>query len=323
MRFFLIVLSLFLLLSCSSSHKLTGVDYVDLSTGSMAAVDPIFPTEIAMDLGWGDLSTDSLTNVGEEFRVSLISDFEPHQLFRVHTDKRKIKGESILFWGKTNSNERTNAHEDMKQYLNGKCNQFYETATYNYCRPTFITEPNWGEVFKDLEERNIWQMPDQSQLEIEAFPDTNIWTMNTQVRLGDYFRSYTQTNPDKYSRAIDERTDILGILAVLQLTKTDQYKAENDNIYSGITSGEKGSSFMLCDESEDWRFDASLAELIFESGYPAKIDETEDQYFFITVSGTVEDEWYANRGNSTFLRVIQPYQIYNLSTVSKKECPAN
>jgi len=322
MRIFLIVLSLFLLLGCSSSHKLTGVDYVDLSTGSTAAVDPIFPTEIAADLGWGDLSSDSINDIGEEFRISLISEFEPHRLFRVYTDKRKVKGESILFWGEINPNERTNTHEDMKQYLQGKCNEFYETDKYNYCKPTFIVEPNWGKIFSDLEERNIWQMPDQSQLEIEALPDTNVWTMNTQVRLGDYFRSYTQTNPDKYSGAIEERVDILAILAVLQLTKTNQYKAENSNIYSGITSGEKGSSFMLCDESEDWRFDASLAELIFESGYPAKIEETKEQYFYITVSGTVEDEWYANRGNSAFLRVIQPNQIYSLSTVTKKECPA-
>ncbi len=150
MRFFYIALYLFLFFGCSSSHKLTGADYIDLSTGNVAIADPIFPTEIAADLGWGDLSSDSIDDVGEEFRVSLISDFEPHQLFRVYSDKRKIKGESILFWGKGNPNERMNTHEDMKQYLKGKCNDFYETDKYNYCKPTFITEPKWGKFLQIL-----------------------------------------------------------------------------------------------------------------------------------------------------------------------------
>lgn len=322
MRIIPVATLLILMISCKSSHKLTGTDYVDLSTGNEAIINSQFPAEIVIDQGWGDLSSDTLDNIKEEVRILLISEFEPHQLFRIYKEKKKIKGESILYWRNKKAIEKQYVHERMNQYLKGKCEEYFETENYGYCKPGYIDDPDWGKLYSNLEARNIWQIPDQSKLEIETLPDTNIWVMNTQVRLGSYFRSYTQTSPEQYPE-VAERTNILGILTQLQLVTNNESQQENFNVYSGITNGKKDSGFMLCDESEVWRFNASLEELILTSGYPVKVEEKEDQIFYVTVSGRVEDEWYSYRNNSGFLRVIQPQEINNLITLTKKECPSN
>ena len=71
-----------------------------------------------------------------------------------------------------------------------------------------------------------------------------------------------------------------------------------------------------------WRFGASLEELISASGYPVTVEEEEDEYFYVTVSGSVEDEWYGSRGTTGFMRVIRPTEVNNITTLSKKECPS-
>ncbi|GAB5410624.1 MAG: hypothetical protein BalsKO_29890 [Balneolaceae bacterium] len=309
------------LVGCKSSHKLTGTDYIDLSKGTEVTGGTQFPIEIAADLDWGNLSSDTLNRVREEFRIALISETEPFHLFRIYTKKRGVTGEAVLFWRKKRAMERTNTHENMKQYLKGKCDTFFETDNFGYCKPIYVIEPNWRKLHSNLEARNIWQISDQSELGLEQLPDSNIWVMTTQVRLGDYYRNYSHSNPEKYP-AGDEKINILGILTQLQNTANNEYKPENFNVYSGITNGKKGASFTLCDESEVWRFNASLEELILSSGYPAKVTVQEEQYFYITISGVVEDEWYGNRSTSGFERVINPLEINSLYTVAKKECPA-
>ncbi len=309
-----------LLVGCKSSHKLTGTDYVDLSTSETFPENVLFPTEITGALGWGNLSSDTLKGVGEEVRISLTSEFEPYHLFRMYTAKRGVEGESIFFWEKKRVLERENFHENMKFYLKGKCTEFFETNNYGYCTPNYFLEPDWGKIYSNLEARNVWQIRDQSQLELTALPDTNIWKMSIQVRLGDYYRSYMHTSPEQYS-GILERVDILGILTQLQLVASSTLKPENFNVYSGITNGKRNSSFILCDESEVWRFEASLEELISASGYPATVEEDENEYFYVTVSGSVEDEWYGSRGTTGFMRVIRPSEVNSITTVVKKECP--
>ena len=225
-------------LGCSSSHKLTGTDYVDLSTGNKFPGTQSFPTEIAAALNWGDLSSDTLKGIKEEIRVALTSAFEPYHIFRIYAAKRGVEGETALFWAKKRAVERDNLHENMKVYLKGKCTEFFETDNYGYCKPNYFMDPDWGKIYSNLEARNIWQIRDQSQLELEALPDTNLWYINTQVRLGDYYRSYTHTSPEQYV-GILERIDILGILTQLQLVTNSMQKPENFNVYSGITNGKK------------------------------------------------------------------------------------
>lgn len=320
MRSGLIVLTLLLIISCKSSHKLTGTDYIDLSAGTLAIQNTSFPQEIADSLDWGDLTSAEL-KTKEEFRIMLTSGFEPFHLYRIYTN-RNVEGESILFWPKRIAASLSDAHQNMDQYLKGRCQEIYQTRNYEYCSPEYAIEPDWGKIYSTLESRNIWSIPDQPGASADNTPDSIKWVMNTQVRLGDYYRSYTHTNPENYT-GVDYKLNLMGIISQLQLVSTGQQKPENFNIYSGVTTGVRSSAFKLCDESETWRFDGNLEELLEAGGYPARFEQTEKLNFYVTVSGIVEDEWYGNRGRTGFTKIIRPSEINDFRVISGDKCPSN
>ena len=307
--------------ACSFSHKLTDTDYSDLATGEEPRRSAYFPNEIAEELGWGDLASDMLKNVNEEFRFTLKSDFEPYHLFRI-SRTRKVKGESVLFWAKNNLHDATNPHKDLKKYLKERCTDFYEAQNFEYCLPNYLKEPNWEAVYSNLEVGNVWKIPDQSQLEIESPPDSNRWVMDVQLRLNDFYRLYTHTSPEFYVGQIDA-IDIMAIVVQLQLVVTSQTKPDNFDVYSGITSGAVGSSFTLCDKSEVWRFDGDISRLLNLGGVPSHSYNTEDAMFYVVVSGTVDDEWYSNRKSSGFLKTLLPKEVNEISVVSNNKCPSS
>lgn len=310
----------FLFFACSSSHKLIGTDYVDLSARSALITTTSFPTEIADSLGWGDLSSGTLTNVNEEFRFVISAKYEPFQLYRIHKGKN-IEGELILFWSKRNTVNVSNPQSEMKQYLKEKCDEFYQTQNFEYCRPTFKVKPEWKNVYNSLESRNIWQIPDQSELEVEIASDSTTWIMEVQVRLDNYYRSYTHTSPDQYT-GLASTIDIKGVVSQLQILNSSLINSDNFNVYRGVTNGSLNSPFLLCGEKETWRFNGVLEELASESGIPTLIESSEDSYYLVTVSGTVEDEWYGNRDNSGFMRVINPSELNQISILSSFKCPS-
>ncbi len=316
---YLIILAL-LVFNCKSTHKLTGTDYVDLSTTERGVSSPYFPQQIADSLGWGDLSSATLGKVKEEFRVTLISEIEPFQLFRITKGKR-VHGESILYWAKGIGSNELSHHENMKLYLKDRCTEFYETVSFGYCIPLYETEPDWGKIYSTLDSRNIWTLPDQSEIPDLAAPDSNEWVLNTQVRLGNYYRTYTHTTPGRYLSQMEQGASLGIIIVELQRLVQNQQEQDNFNTYTGITSGVKGSSFTLCDGSEVWRFNASLEELLSSTGYPLQITEQEDLQFYITVSGTVIDEWYRSRAYSGYSRQITPTEVHGLEIISRNTCP--
>lgn len=310
------------LMGCKSSHKLSETDYTDLSAGSAIDVSETFPTEIATTLGWGDLSSDTLKGVKEEIRISLTSNIEPNHLFRVYKSKRKVKGASVLYWSKSKVFDVENSHENMNTHLKGKCSEFLETENFGYCIPDNSIDTDWKSMYTMLESNNIWLMPDQDNLEVESAPDSNIWVMTTQVRQENYFRNYSHTNPNKYIGGI-EKIDLMNTLSQLQRITISQNEADNYNTYSGITTGLKNAPFILCDESEVWRLGASLEELIRANGYPVEVSENSEEYFYITVSGIVQDEWYGYMSDTGYKRAIQPVELNTLVILSNKECPAS
>ncbi|MBO6523090.1 MAG: hypothetical protein JJ971_04630 [Balneolaceae bacterium] len=324
MRSTVIIISSILLLSCKSSHKLTGTDYVDLSMDEIVNPNPGFPQEIADSLGWGDLTSAEMEKVDEEFRFSLTSEYEPHYLYKISV-KRKVSGESILYWAKSRGTSSTYAHQNMRQFLKGKCTEFFETENYGYCKPEYLVEPDWGNIYSKLEDRNIWQLPGPQKMDslnvTKNVPDSIRWVMKTQMRLKDYYRAYTHTNPEQYFGS-QNKVDLMAIMTQLQLISTSHQKPENFNLYSGVTTGARGSAFMLCDESQTWRFEGDLEQLLKASGYPATIAESENQFFYITVSGEVEDEWYGYRGRTGFTKVIRPSEVNNMVILADDACPA-
>lgn len=323
MRSTLVIVCLLFVVTCKSSHKLTGTDYVDLSAGSAITSTINFPQEIADSLGWGDLTSAEMEKVKEEFRFSLTSEYEPHHLYRISV-KRKVSGESILYWSKSRRVSFTHAHQNMRQFLKGKCTEFFETENYGYCKPEYLVEPDWGNIYSKLEDRNIWQIPGLEEMDSlntsGTIPDSIRWVINTQVRLKDYYRDYKHINPEKYSGDAN-KIDLLTIIAQLQLISSRHQKAENFNLYSGVTTGARGSGFILCDENQTWRFDGDLEQLLKATGYPATFEEAENQFFYITVSGEVETEWYGYSGRTGFTKVIRPSEVNNMVTLPNNKCP--
>lgn len=320
MKSFSLVFCALFLFTCKSSHKLTGSDYVDLSTTNQGTVSPYFPQQIADSLGWGDLSSSNIGKVKEELRFTLISEVEPLQLFRI-SKGRKVRGESILYWSKGGSYNELSHHENMQLYLKDRCTEFYETISFGYCIPIYETEPDWKRIYSVLDSRGAWTLPDQSQIPDVAPPDSNEWVLNTQVRVGNYYRTYTHTTPGRYLPQMERGSDLGLIIVEFQRLVQNQQQQDNFNTYSGITSGINGSSFTLCDGSEVWRFNANLEELLTATGYPLQITKQEDLQFYLTVSGTVSDEWYRSRSYSGYSRQITPTEVHGLEIVSGDACP--
>ena len=211
----------------------------------------------------------------------------------------------------------------MQLYLKDRCTEFFETINFGYCKPEHEIEPDWKKIYSVLDSRNIWSLPDQPELPDIAKPDSNEWVMNTQVRFGNFYRTYTYTTSDRYLTQIDQESD-LGII-IVEFQKLIQYQRQQDNFnaYSGVTSGVNGSSFTLCDGSEVWRFNANLKELLTSTGYPLQITDQKRLQFYITVSGTISDEWYRSQSYSGYSRQITPTDVHGIEVVSGGKCPGS
>ncbi|MCG8374607.1 MAG: hypothetical protein MI700_13780 [Balneolales bacterium] len=304
---------------CGSSHKLSSVEYTDLGQGSAGFVHPEFPAELADSLGWGSLASSEYDKVKEEFRIAISSESYPFHLFRIQSGRR-IKGESILYWPKAGTVDVFNVPTNMADYLKGTCDEIRQTQNFEYCFPILTNEIDWGVAYDNLERNNIWTLPDISAMDIEASEDRSGWTIHTQVRLGDYYRSFHHISPDQYGGSA-EALNILAVSSQLRIITSSFSLPQNFNTYQGITSGVRGAEFVLCDNSEVWRFNADLSELLTENGYPTISQGQDSLLFFVDVKATVRDEWYAQRANG-FSKVITPSEVNSFSMVSTTTCPS-
>ena len=314
----------FLLLACKSPHKFADTEYVDLSQGQPLNPDAVFPAELGDSLGWGQLSELELKKNDEEIRFTLYSQKKPFHLFRITKKGKKIKGESILYWPKEKGMDLQSPYNNMWQYLNKRCADFAETPNYDYCTPVYTddVEPNWEAVYNALQGSGIWKTPDGDALSENASPSEMPWTLNIQLRIGDYYRELTHSNPEQYIRS-DEYLRLMSVVSQLKGVTSRFRYAENFDGYEGITRGEKGSKLILCDQSEAWRFNSDLGELINKAGVPAAFDIRDSLMFYVKVQGEVHDEWYSERERSGFQRTIVASELNDFAVVSELKCPGN
>lgn len=305
-----------LVLGCNKSiNKLADANFSDLSVGEAPARVASFPIEIEDSLGWGSLLDGSFKKKHEEFRFMLSSNKAPFHLFRI-SNKKGFMGESVLFWEKGASASLNSAYQNMNQYLNGRCTDFKETPQYEYCTPIYANDPNWEIIYPRLERDSIWTLSGEPS----SSTTTEDWNFNVQVRQGNYYRAYSYTNPDQ----LQKTPQILNALSIItQLNRVSEafLSADNFNTYTGITSGKLGSSFTLCDQSEVWRFQSDLATLVNKSGLPFSISDSDDQLFYVSLQGTLKDEWYSSRENTGFQKTLFPEELNHISLVSKNTCP--
>jgi hypothetical protein len=95
---------------------------------------------------------------------------------------------------------------------------------------------------------------------------------------------------------------------------------QNYYTYLGITNGTRGSAFIPCGSDETWRFNGDIPELASSNGLPLIIAKQDSIQFLVKLEGTVRDEWYAQRNNTGFTKVITPVQINSLTVTSATRC---
>ncbi|MBO6794022.1 MAG: hypothetical protein JJ895_08930 [Balneolaceae bacterium] len=305
-------------IGCGSTHPITTVEHTDLSAGIDGQRINEFPAPIIEALEWNNLSSAEETSVDEEFQIAIYSETSPYHLFRISPGK-KNPGDAILFWPLDGSSKSAVPEKNMHEYLSTICDEFERAGPYEFCIPKFNSGNDWGRTYTNLEQRNIWTLPDGSQLESSPAEDGQLWGMVFQIRKGMYFRTISHENPDLYT-GTPEALDVLAITAQLRLIANNLVPPINYNTYSGITNGLKGSAFIPCGLNEQWRFDANMTDLISSKGIPTVIEQQNELLFQVKVTGMLRDEWYANRRSTGYTKIITPVEISEVSIVSDSTC---
>jgi|GEM_PF-6276162 len=318
MKFWGFFLLVGITLGCSSPHPITEAPYIDLSTGVDGVVIEAFPAAVVDSLGWTNLASAGVRKFGEEFQIAIISDTKPFHLFRI-SKSRKNPGETVLFWPIPDESDALTPEQNMQQYLNGMCEEFEVAGDYEYCVPKFSREANWARTFSILNDRNAWSAPDGSVLEQDSEITEKNWRLIFQARAGRNYRIYEYRNPEMY-RNSEEAVDVLAISAQLRQIANNFTPARNLDVFTGITTGVKGSEFIPCGSNERWRFDGELSELINENGLPFQIEEQDSLRFLLKLDGTLRDEWYAQRSTTGFAKILTPSHINSFSVTSATSC---
>lgn len=305
-------------IGCSSTHPITEAPYINLEQGVDGVRLNGFPTAIVDSLGWNDLPSASATKFGEEFQIAIQSDQKPYHLFRI-SSARKDPGQTILFWPKPEMDQVTSPNENMKDFLQGMCEDYLEAGNYEYCIPQFSRDVNWGTYFSNMVNQNIWSMEDEASFEMSSDSTVSDWKMVFQIRSGMNFRTFRHTNPDGYQYS-GESVNVLAIAAQLRQIANNFTPAKNYDVYRGITSGEKGSTFQPCGLNEQWRFDGEISALITESGLPIQVQDQENLRFLVKVEGSIRDEWYAQRNSTGVTKIITPVHVNSISVTSARSC---
>lgn len=309
-----ILLAIFIVTACSSTHKMSETSYQDLTSGSVVQSNPAFPSEVEEAVGWGNITEGKFKKGQEEMRFNLTSQSEPYHLFRI-TNRKKVGGEVILYWEK----EDIAKSERMNDFMKGRCDEIFETQSYEYCYPIYMTEPNWPLLYNSLESSNVWTIQDQAELSVDSLDEQSYWKIDVELRLRDYYRSYDHVSPDQY-RDVEAGRLATSIAGRLKTMTYNFLAAENFDTYSGVTNGKPGSDFIECNKNEIWRFNGNLQELIEQSGYPVSLEGQENIYFYITVQGTIREVWHSNRGESGAVKNLYPSEINNISIVETGTC---
>ncbi len=306
-------------MACRSAHPITEApSYTDLKQGVDGVRLDDFPSAIIDSLEWKDLPSTDTRKVGEEFHIAIKSDQKPYHLFRI-SKSRKNPGETILYWPKPEVQLGMEPDDNMRDYLNGMCEEFFTAGEYEYCIPLFSKEVNWKGIFGSLVNRNVWSVADGVAFQSDSADINSSWSMIFQVRSGSNYRTYQHSNPDNYTVS-EETTDIMAIAVQLKNVADNFTPAQNYDVFTGITSGVRGTGFKPCNSEETWRFNGNISELISESGLPINLTEQRNLNFLLKVEGTIKDEWYAQRNNTGFTKVITPVHVNSVQVTSATEC---
>ena len=311
-------ISVCLLSSCGSTHKMSKVEHVVLPTTVLSS-PRAFPQEIADSLGWGAMYNGTLGAEEEEFRVVLSSPIPPYHGLRIKKTK-DIEGAYVLFWEKNDAIDVESPQRNIRWFIQGECKDFKETTQFEYCIPEWFEEPDWQRVYQKFDQSDIWTLEPADSLVRDTLSLEDEWVMHVEARVENYFRRYQYLSPDTYEKS-STSNDVLKMVSQMKDLRDATIQRDNFNVYRGYMKGPSGPEFVLCDESETWYFDGHLEDLVVTSAYPVLIEEASEQHFYVELRGQVRDQWYTEWFDQSYTRVIFPDEINEIQLISGPKCP--
>lgn len=303
---------------CGSTHKMSKVDHVVLPSYILPAPRAI-PEEIADSLGWGLISEGSFEEDEEEFRLALSSPIRPYHGLRIHKTK-ELDATYLLFWEKNPRVDVRAPQRNVRWFIEGECEEFYETRNYEYCIPEWFEEPDWDGLYEQFDEQGIWTLEPADSLVRDTVSFEDRWYIHIEARVSQYYRRYEYMSPDTYA-ASRVPNAVLSMVSQMRSLRDATFQRDNFNVYRGYMKGVAGPEFVLCDESETWYFNGNLEDLVVTSAYPVVIENAEEQYFYIEARGQVRDEWYTEWFDQVYTRAFDPDEINEIRLISGPQCP--
>ena len=134
----------------------------------------------------GGIHEDSLGVEEEEISVVLSSPIPPYHALRMKKTK-DLEAAYILFWEKKTSLDLESPQSNIRWFIQGECEEFEETARYEYCVPEWFEEPDWPDVYESLDASNIWTLEPADSLTRDSLSVEDQWVVHVEARVENYF----------------------------------------------------------------------------------------------------------------------------------------
>lgn len=231
-------------------------------------------------------------------------------------------GKLVFYWDASNITRQPDGettHDLMKYSMSGRCDQFRLKNNIGTCIGIFEEEPDWENIFHKLTQKNIWDLPDQSELKSdELIIDVDGWGLVVELRDSSHYRTYQYRNP--HSRDWPEAAKAVEINAIFNSINRNVQPSDVTRSYRGITSGEYRSAFKKCDSNEVWAFRASGNIKVLAERAGIELPEPGDFGYLVEVFGEPTPEWLARSWNSDFIKELQTGRLISIVPATSPNC---
>lgn len=286
---------------------------------------------VAVSAGLSRLRSSALPEGHREVRIWVGGGFGgPEDLYRFVDDGGHVSGELVRYWGVTpadglDSLERRQGEtsDDLVLYsLRGSCSRYATGARMNTCRADFTRSPDWRAVLSRAEAFGLWTLPDQWSLPYDGMQVTDGWSIVVELRDGSRYRAYHYSNPDA-RKPSPEAASAVAIRAALGAIDSLRKTPDVVRTYRGITTGAFHSEFVDCASGARWQFDNELGSLAERSNVSFQPASDSTARYVVEVVGELTPEWLARRWNSTYIRVLQTFQLVSVRPAADGRCPTS
>ncbi len=281
---------------------------------------PHFDAVVA-SVGLAPLRTTELPGGTREIRVWIGGGIGyPQSLYRVVEDETGVFGELVLYWPSQPRDDDApgeSFHDLILFYYSGSCEKFFNTGTMEACRTLFAEQPNWREKLRAAEKSGLWDLPDSTELPDDGILTLDGWAITVELHDGEVYRTYQYSNPQSHP-AWPEAAQAIELADIFRSIRDLVRPADVEGVYRGITTGEPGSAFSLCDREMIWATGFSLAELAEMAGL--NVPDAGSFGYIVSVAGKPTPEWLARDWESDFSQVLQAHELVSIAPARVSTC---